>query len=157
MNLSNRESIAKHSATIKQALKEWFLQELGTWLVDGGIVNPVPVSLCRAMGADVVVAVNLNRWMLQTGSTKFIGGLVEEKRAARNDNQIPVPPPSSQEQNSAEADTKEQKQEKEDKYVNSRVDEYLKSSESSSTTIGNLWHHTTEFYNTAHSLLSRVR
>ncbi len=30
------------------------------WLVDGGLVNPVPVSLCRAMGAEVVVAVNLN-------------------------------------------------------------------------------------------------
>lgn len=30
------------------------------WLVDGGIVNPVPVSLCRAMGAEVVIAVNLN-------------------------------------------------------------------------------------------------
>lgn len=32
----------------------------GQWLVDGGLVNPVPVSLCRSMGADVVVAVNLN-------------------------------------------------------------------------------------------------
>jgi NTE family protein len=30
------------------------------WLVDGGLVNPVPVSLCRAMGADLVIAVNLN-------------------------------------------------------------------------------------------------
>jgi NTE family protein len=30
------------------------------WLVDGGLVNPVPVSLCRAMGADVVIAINLN-------------------------------------------------------------------------------------------------
>ncbi len=30
------------------------------WLVDGGLVNPVPVSLCRAMGAEVVIAVNLN-------------------------------------------------------------------------------------------------
>jgi len=30
------------------------------WLVDGALVNPVPVSLCRALGADVVVAVNLN-------------------------------------------------------------------------------------------------
>jgi|TARA_A100001391_G_scaffold28538_2_gene15421 NTE family protein len=30
------------------------------WLIDGGLVNPVPVSLCRAMGADVVIAVNLN-------------------------------------------------------------------------------------------------
>ena len=30
------------------------------WLVDGGLANPVPVSVCRALGADVVVAVNLN-------------------------------------------------------------------------------------------------
>lgn len=28
-------------------------------LVDGGLVNPVPVSVCRAMGADVVIAVDL--------------------------------------------------------------------------------------------------
>ncbi|MDX1525167.1 MULTISPECIES: patatin-like phospholipase family protein [Pseudidiomarina] len=32
----------------------------GRWLVDGGLVNPVPVSLCRALGADFVIAVNLN-------------------------------------------------------------------------------------------------
>lgn len=32
----------------------------GSWLVDGGLVNPVPVSLCRAMGADLVIAVDLN-------------------------------------------------------------------------------------------------
>ncbi len=30
------------------------------WLVDGGLVNPVPVSVCRALGADFVIAVNLN-------------------------------------------------------------------------------------------------
>jgi NTE family protein len=30
------------------------------WLVDGALVNPVPVSVCRALGADVVIAVNLN-------------------------------------------------------------------------------------------------
>ena len=30
------------------------------WLVDGGLVNPVPVSVCKALGADVVIAVNLN-------------------------------------------------------------------------------------------------
>lgn len=30
------------------------------WLVDGGLVNPVPISVCRALGADVVIAVNLN-------------------------------------------------------------------------------------------------
>jgi NTE family protein len=30
------------------------------WMLDGGLVNPVPVSACRALGADVVIAVNLN-------------------------------------------------------------------------------------------------
>lgn len=30
------------------------------WLVDGGLVNPVPVSLCHALGAERVIAVNLN-------------------------------------------------------------------------------------------------
>lgn len=30
------------------------------WLVDGGLVNPVPVSACRALGAEIVIAVNLN-------------------------------------------------------------------------------------------------
>src|SRR5690606_19460527 len=32
----------------------------GSWLVDGGLVNPVPVSLCRALGAEVVIAVDLH-------------------------------------------------------------------------------------------------
>lgn len=36
----------------------------GSWLVDGGLVNPVPVSLCRAMGADLVIAVDLNADLL---------------------------------------------------------------------------------------------
>lgn len=35
------------------------------WFIDGGIVNPVPVSLCRALGADVVIAVNLNNDLLR--------------------------------------------------------------------------------------------
>jgi len=32
----------------------------GRWLVDGGLVNPVPVTTCRALGADLVIGVNLN-------------------------------------------------------------------------------------------------
>jgi len=32
----------------------------GKWLVDGGLSNPVPVSVCRALGAEVIIAVNLN-------------------------------------------------------------------------------------------------
>ena len=35
-------------------------EEGGGWLVDGGLVNPVPVSLARALGADIVIAVDLN-------------------------------------------------------------------------------------------------
>lgn len=31
----------------------------GRLLVDGGLVNPVPVSLCRALGAEIVIAVDL--------------------------------------------------------------------------------------------------
>jgi len=31
----------------------------GRWLVDGALVNPIPVSVCRAIGSDVVIAVNL--------------------------------------------------------------------------------------------------
>ena len=40
----------------------------GRWLIDGGVVNPVPVSLCRAMGADYVIAVNLNLSVASRGS-----------------------------------------------------------------------------------------
>lgn len=32
----------------------------GQLLVDGGLVNPVPVSLARAMGADILIAVDLS-------------------------------------------------------------------------------------------------
>ncbi|MCW2243298.1 patatin-like phospholipase family protein [Azospirillum canadense] len=31
----------------------------GRWMVDGALVNPVPVSACRALGAQMVIAVNL--------------------------------------------------------------------------------------------------
>ena len=32
----------------------------GSWLIDGGLVNPVPISLCHALGANFTIAVNLN-------------------------------------------------------------------------------------------------
>ncbi len=44
------------------------------WLVDGGLVNPVPVSLAFAMGADMVIAVNLNGDMLLSSSPSFNAG-----------------------------------------------------------------------------------
>lgn len=42
----------------------------GRWLADGGMVNPVPVSVCRALGADIIIAVNLNG--------DIVGRLVDE-------------------------------------------------------------------------------
>ncbi len=42
----------------------------GRWLLDGALVNPVPVSVCRALGARLVIAVNLN-------ADAFGGGMVE--------------------------------------------------------------------------------
>jgi NTE family protein len=36
----------------------------GQLLVDGALVNPVPVSVARAMGADFVIAVDLNTTLL---------------------------------------------------------------------------------------------
>ncbi|MDP6416082.1 MAG: patatin-like phospholipase family protein [Gammaproteobacteria bacterium] len=40
------------------------------WMVDGGLVNPVPVSICRALGADVVIAVNLNSGIIGKHKTE---------------------------------------------------------------------------------------
>lgn len=37
----------------------------GAWMLDGGLVNPLPVSLCRAMGADIVIAVDLNTHLVR--------------------------------------------------------------------------------------------
>lgn len=42
----------------------------GRWLVDGALVNPVPVTVARAFGADLVICVNLN------GEVRLRGGTV---------------------------------------------------------------------------------
>jgi NTE family protein len=52
------------------------------WMIDGGVVNPVPVTLCRALGADYVIAVNLNvpvsqRWTGRRGLPESVAALPE--------------------------------------------------------------------------------
>lgn len=47
----------------------------GRLLVDGGLVNPIPVSLCRAMGAQIVIAVDLN-WSLVGRHSRISGDSV---------------------------------------------------------------------------------
>ena len=39
------------------------------WLVDGALVNPVPVSAARALGAEIVIAANLSSDVFGHGTT----------------------------------------------------------------------------------------
>ena len=67
-NLSNGKEVWLTEGSVHDALWSSMafpglfpsVQYENKWLVDGGLVNPVPVSLCRALGAEVVIAVNLN-------------------------------------------------------------------------------------------------
>lgn len=43
------------------------------WLVDGGLVNPVPVSLCRALGAERIIAVDINADLLSRRAADIQG------------------------------------------------------------------------------------
>lgn len=51
----------------------------GRWMLDGGLVNPVPVSACRALGADVVIAVNLNAQLVGAHLSRASQQLVEDE------------------------------------------------------------------------------
>ncbi len=45
----------------------------GRWLFDGALVNPVPVTVCRALGAEIVLAVNL------IGDAAFRGTVINDR------------------------------------------------------------------------------
>ena len=62
----------------------------GQVLVDGGLVNPVPVTLCRAMGADLVIAVNLN--------SDVVGKHLRSSRIVSNEFVAEEPEPQDSEQ-----------------------------------------------------------
>jgi NTE family protein len=49
------------------------------WMLDGGLVNPVPVSAARALGADVVIAVNLNTQLVGAHLSRASRQLVEKE------------------------------------------------------------------------------
>ncbi len=54
----------------------------GRWLVDGALVNPVPVSAARALGARLVIAVNLNSDLFGRGTIIASHGSDEADDAA---------------------------------------------------------------------------
>ncbi len=58
----------------------------GRLLVDGGLVNPVPVSLARAMGADFVIAVDLTSDIVRRRVRKGVA----EKRQQQHPSMIEV-------------------------------------------------------------------
>jgi NTE family protein len=59
----------------------------GRWLVDGALVNPVPVSAARALGARVVIAVNMDADRFGRGAT------IASHGAEPADEQPSAPPP----------------------------------------------------------------
>lgn len=56
-----------------------------SWMLDGGLVNPVPVSPCRALGADVVIAVNLNAQLVGAHLSKSTAQDVEHEVSAKSE------------------------------------------------------------------------
>jgi len=60
----------------------------GRVLVDGGIVNPVPVNVVREMGAEVVIAVDLNNCTIEGNAKKMNRtGDVEKSIAEKKDDE----------------------------------------------------------------------
>lgn len=56
-----------------------------SWMLDGGLVNPVPVSPCRALGADVVIAVNLNAQLVGAHLSKGTAQDVEHEVSTKSE------------------------------------------------------------------------
>jgi NTE family protein len=52
------------------------------WLVDGALVNPVPVSVARAFGAEIVIAANLSSDIFAHGTTIYSHGPAAEVTVA---------------------------------------------------------------------------
>jgi NTE family protein len=55
------------------------------WLVDGALVNPVPVSVARAFGARMVIAVNVNADRFGRGATITSHGAETSERLEASD------------------------------------------------------------------------
>jgi NTE family protein len=61
----------------------------GRWLMDGALVNPIPVSVCRALGARIVIAVNLNGDVIGKGSIIHDQEVFAEPPAPPEDMRLP--------------------------------------------------------------------
>lgn len=61
------------------------------WLVDGALVNPVPVSAARAFGAEIVIAANLSSDVFNHSTTIYAHGPSAEVKVAV-EIETPAPP-----------------------------------------------------------------
>jgi NTE family protein len=96
-DLKRGEKVVLRSGNLLQALRATMsvpglfapARVKGRWLVDGGIVDPVPVGVARATEADVVIAVDLNSGITSRRMKRLPAKAVE--------NQTPEGPPSKSE------------------------------------------------------------
>ena len=88
-DLQRGEKVVLRSGNLLQALRATMsvpglfapARVKGRWLVDGGIVDPVPVGVARATEADVVIAVDLN------------SGIVSRRMKTPKKNEVEKPVP----------------------------------------------------------------
>ena len=62
------------------------------WLVDGALVNPVPVSAARAFGAEIVIAANLSSDVFAHGTTIYAHGPAAGATTPAPEVMDPAPP-----------------------------------------------------------------
>src|ERR1700712_350125 len=62
------------------------------WLADGALVNPVPVSAARALGAEIVIAANLSSDVFTHSTTIFSHGSTADPSVSAAVETAPEPP-----------------------------------------------------------------
>ena len=58
------------------------------WLVDGGLVDPVPVKVVRDMGADIVIGVDLNSGLSNNNLPKKPKNVIKTKPSLKERNEL---------------------------------------------------------------------
>ncbi|MGF1497531.1 MAG: patatin-like phospholipase family protein [Elainellaceae cyanobacterium] len=99
----------------------------GVYLVDGGAVNPVPVDVGGEMGADLVIAVNLNH-NPETEKTKFKAASTEEDTADSGEAEAATP--NQQEEDAGLVDRLTDKYETLKSVLSENVDDWIPDSQS---------------------------
>lgn len=57
----------------------------GRWMIDGALSNPIPVSLCRALGAEVILGVSMSGDLVSLGRSPLALNAVADDRDAEKE------------------------------------------------------------------------